>query len=81
VGVPCIPVAIVGANIAHPRGTNWPKRGRLPVGVIIGKPMFAGKSENPVEFTERIKQEISRLRDSNSADILGSRSRSKGATK
>lgn len=80
-GVPCIPVAIIGANIAHPRGSNWPKRGRLPVGVIIGKPMFPLKSENPVEFTERIKQEIIRLRDENSADILGSRKRKKGAKK
>jgi 1-acyl-sn-glycerol-3-phosphate acyltransferase len=81
VGVPCIPVAIVGANIAHPRGTNWPKRGRLPVGVIIGTPMYAEKSENPVDFTERIKQEIIRLRDANSADILRPRTSKKGAKK
>jgi 1-acyl-sn-glycerol-3-phosphate acyltransferase len=81
VGVPIVPVAIVGANIAHPRGTNWPKRGRLPVGVIIGKPMFPGKSENPVDFTQRIKEEISRLREVNTADILGSRTRNKGVTK
>lgn len=80
-GVPCIPVALVGVHIAHPRGTNWPKRGRLPVGVIIGSPMFPEKSENPVEFSERIKQEIIRLRDANSADILGSRTSSKGAKK
>jgi 1-acyl-sn-glycerol-3-phosphate acyltransferase len=81
VGVPCIPVALVGVYIAHPRGTNWPKRGRLPVGVIIGEPMRAQKSENPVEFTERIKQEIIRLRDLNTADILGSRTSKKGAQK
>lgn len=80
VGVPIVPVAIVGANIAHPRGTNWPKRGRLPVGVIIGTPMYAGKSENPVDFTQRIKEQISLLRDANTADILGSRTRKKGAT-
>jgi 1-acyl-sn-glycerol-3-phosphate acyltransferase len=81
VGVPCIPVALVGVYIAHPRGTNWPKRGRLPVGVIIGEPMMAAKSENPVEFTQRIKEEIIRLRDLNTADILGSRTSKKGATK
>jgi 1-acyl-sn-glycerol-3-phosphate acyltransferase len=81
VGVPCIPVALVGVYLAHPRGTNWPKRGRLPVGVIIGEPMFPGKSENPVDFTERIKQEIIRLRDANTADILGQRTSSKGAIK
>ena len=81
VGVPCIPVALIGAHIAHPRGTNWPKRGRLPVGVIIGEPMYAGKSENPVDFTERVKQEIIRLRDANSADILGQRRSKRGANK
>ena len=81
VGVPCIPVALVGVYLAHPRGTNWPKRGRLPVGVVIGKPMFAGKSENPVEFTQRIKEEITRLRDENTADILRPRTSKKGAKK
>lgn len=81
VGVPCIPVALVGVYIAHPRGTNWPKRGRLPVGVIIGEPMRVRKSENPVEFTERIRQEIIRLRDLNTPDILGSRTSKKGAKK
>ncbi|MEJ1231412.1 MAG: lysophospholipid acyltransferase family protein [Galbitalea sp.] len=53
--VPCIPVALIGVNLAHPRGTNWPKRGRLPVGVIIGEPMRARAGENPVDFTSRIK--------------------------
>jgi 1-acyl-sn-glycerol-3-phosphate acyltransferase len=81
VGVPCIPVALVGVYIAHPRGTNWPKRGRLPVGVIIGQPMRAGQSENPVEFTARIKEEIIRLRDANTEDILGQQTSKKGATK
>jgi 1-acyl-sn-glycerol-3-phosphate acyltransferase len=79
--VPCIPVALVGVNLAHPRGTNWPKRGRLPVGVIIGKPMRALAGENPVDFTARVKAEIIRLRDANTADILGQRKSSKGAKK
>ncbi len=75
---PCIPVALVGVYLAHPRGTNWPKRGRLPVGVIIGEPMHVLPGENPVDFTARIKAEITRLRDVNTADILGE---SKGAQK
>ena len=29
-GVPCLPVALIGAGIAHPRGSKWPKPGRLP---------------------------------------------------
>ncbi len=80
-GVPCIPVALVGVYLAHPRGTNWPKRGRLPVGVVIGKPMHALEGENPVDFTARIKAEITRLRDENTADILGQQRTSKGAKK
>jgi 1-acyl-sn-glycerol-3-phosphate acyltransferase len=79
--VPCIPVALVGVYIAHPRGTNWPKRGRLPVGVVIGEPMHALPGENPVDFTARIKAEITRLRDTNTADILGPQRSSKGAQK
>ena len=79
--VPCIPVALVGVYLAHPRGTNWPKRGRLPVGVIIGEPMRALTGENPVDFTTRIKAEITRLRDVNTADILGQQRSSKGAQK
>ena len=79
--VPCIPVALVGVYIAHPRGTNWPKRGRLPVGVVIGEPMHALAGENPVDFTARIKAEITRLRDTNTADILGPQRSSKGAQK
>jgi 1-acyl-sn-glycerol-3-phosphate acyltransferase len=79
--VPVIPVALVGVNIAHPRGTNWPKRGRLPVAVVIGDPMFAKKNENPVDFTERIKNEIARLRDKHSPAILGHKTSSKGAKK
>jgi 1-acyl-sn-glycerol-3-phosphate acyltransferase len=43
--VPCLPVALIGVHIAHPRGTNWPKRGRHPVGVIFGAPMRAGVGE------------------------------------
>ncbi len=74
--VPCIPVALIGVNLAHPRGTNWPKRGRLPVGVIIGEPMRARGGENPVDFTSRIKAEIGRLRELHSADILGQRTSS-----
>ena len=69
--VPCIPVALIGAHIAHPRGTNWPKRGRFPVGVIFGDPLRLAEGESKGEFAERTRQEIVRLRDLHSADILG----------
>ena len=69
--VPCIPVALIGAHIAHPRGTNWPKRGRFPVGVVFGDPLRLAEGESKGEFAERTRQEILRLRDLHSADILG----------
>ena len=69
--VPCIPVALIGAHIAHPRGTNWPKRGRFPVGVVFGDPLRLAEGESKGEFAERTRQEIVRLRDLHSADILG----------
>jgi len=69
--VPCIPLALIGVHIAHPRGTNWPKPGRLPVGVVFGVPMHATDGESAADFMARIEAEIRRLRDLHSASILG----------
>jgi 1-acyl-sn-glycerol-3-phosphate acyltransferase len=77
--VPCIPMALIGAHVAHPRGANWPRRGRYPVGVVFGEPLRARVGETPGEFAERTKQEIVRLRDLHSASILGQSPRSRGA--
>ena len=77
--VPCIPMALIGAHVAHPRGANWPRRGRYPVGVVFGEPLRARVGETPGEFAERTKQEILRLRDLHSASILGQSPRSRGA--
>ena len=67
----CLPVAIVGASIAHPRGSNWPKPGRLPVGVVFGTPMRAEDGESAAAFTERLRTEIVRLHDEHAPRILG----------
>jgi 1-acyl-sn-glycerol-3-phosphate acyltransferase len=58
VGVPVLPIALIGAGEAHPRGSSWPKPGRLPVGVVFGDPMFARPGESPAEFMERVKAVI-----------------------
>lgn len=79
-GVPCIPVALVGANIAHPRGTNWPKRGRLPVGVIFGTPMRALDGETAEHFMERLRVEILSLKEEHTDRILGHEAPSEGET-
>jgi 1-acyl-sn-glycerol-3-phosphate acyltransferase len=73
--VPCIPVAVIGAHIAHPRGTNWPRPGRLPVGVVFGDPLRLAPGESKGEFAERTREEIVRLKDLHSADILGRHAR------
>lgn len=70
-GVPCVPVALVGAGRAHPRGSNWPKPGRLPVGVVFGAPMTARDGETATEFTARVRAEIVRLHDAHAPRILG----------
>lgn len=70
-GVPCVPVALVGAGRAHPRGSNWPKPGRLPVGVVFGSPMVARDGETAADFTARVRAEIVRLHDAYAPRILG----------
>ncbi len=59
--VPCLPVAIVGANVAMPRGQNWPSNGRLRVGIVFGAPMRHHSGESPESFSIRLAQEVVRL--------------------
>lgn len=70
-GVPIIPVALVGAGRAHPRGGKWPKPGRLKVGVVYGEPMLARDGEVASDFMARVKSEIERLLAEHSPRILG----------
>jgi 1-acyl-sn-glycerol-3-phosphate acyltransferase len=70
--VPIVPVALVGAGRAHPRGGKWPKPGRLPVGVIYGEPMYARDGEVPGEFMARVKSTIIGMIDEHGPRILGS---------
>lgn len=61
--VPCLPVALVGASDAMPRGRNWPKRGRPPVHVVFGEPMRPEPHETPHQFSQRIAQRIHDLHE------------------
>lgn len=70
--VPCVPVAIIGASIAHPRGSKWPKRGRLPVGVVYGEPVFANAGESPSDYMRRVRGEVQRLHDEHAHAVLTS---------
>jgi 1-acyl-sn-glycerol-3-phosphate acyltransferase len=44
--MPVVPIAIVGAYAAMPKGRSWPRRGRPPIRVRYGKPV-------PVEATHQ----------------------------
>jgi 1-acyl-sn-glycerol-3-phosphate acyltransferase len=59
--VPCLPIALVGASDAMPRGVNWPKRGRLPVAVVFGAPMYPTSGESAEDFSTRLANEVRRL--------------------
>ncbi|MFJ9563942.1 lysophospholipid acyltransferase family protein [Streptomyces fuscichromogenes] len=75
--VPVLPVAVIGAHEAHPRGSNWPKPGRLPVGVVFGEPLTAHPGEPRGEFTERIRSAIVALSEEHSDRILGAHATSR----
>lgn len=78
--VPCIPIALVGASDAMPRGRNWPKPGRPPVTVVFGAPMSATPGEGAEKFSARIEAEVRRLRASaGRSDDLGFDTSEKGA--
>ncbi|MBW4032764.1 MAG: 1-acyl-sn-glycerol-3-phosphate acyltransferase [Acidobacteria bacterium] len=72
-GVPILPVAIIGAHQAHPRGSKWPKSGK-PVAVVFGAPMRALDTENPTEFMARVRAVIADMLEQHSTRILGTTS-------
>ncbi|NEE03216.1 FAD-linked oxidase C-terminal domain-containing protein [Phytoactinopolyspora halotolerans] len=74
--VPCVPVAICGAHEAMPRGQWWPVRGRPPVTVRIGAPIWPRPGESATAFTERLATEVRRLHAMNDSDEPADRPRS-----
>ena len=63
-GAPIVPIALVGASVAMPRGVNWPKRGRLPVTVVFGEPMMVVEGEATEDFSRRLAAEVRQLHES-----------------
>ena len=59
--VPCVPVALVGANVAMPRGQNWPSNGRYRVGIVFGAPMRHHDGESSEDFSYRLALEVEKL--------------------
>lgn len=63
--VPVVPVALIGAHEAMPRGRNWPRPGRPPVVVAVGAPLRARNNETVTSFNERIEAAVRALYASN----------------
>lgn len=61
---PVVPLALVGASSAMPRGVNWPLKGRMPVTVVIGEPMRGEPDEKPREFSDRVAAKVRELHES-----------------
>ncbi|MEX5303961.1 lysophospholipid acyltransferase family protein [Kocuria sabuli] len=61
VGVPVLPVALIGAHEAMPYGTRWPRRGRPRVVVAVGEPLVAQPKEPTAAFNGRIEASVRAL--------------------
>ena len=66
--VPVVPIALVDAHKAMPRGVNWPVKGRPRVSVVIGSPMRATAGETPEHFSQRLADTVRELRASVTPD-------------
>jgi 1-acyl-sn-glycerol-3-phosphate acyltransferase len=60
-GMPAVPVAIRGAYAAMPRGRGWPRRGRFPVSVRYGEPVFPSADETAAAFSVRLQDALARI--------------------
>ncbi|WP_182354329.1 lysophospholipid acyltransferase family protein [Flaviflexus huanghaiensis] len=61
-GVPIVPVALIGGYDAMPVGTFWPKKGRPRVKLVIGRPMHAEPGENVEHYNARIRASVAAMR-------------------
>src|SRR5947207_1803677 len=60
-GGPVVPVALIGAYQAMPRGRSWPKPGRPPVRIRFGLPIRAIEGERAAAFSERLRQGLGKV--------------------
>ena len=61
--MPVVPIAIVGAYAAMPKGRSWPKPGRPPIRVRYGRPLHAEEGETHQELSLRMQHSIAELFD------------------
>ncbi|MFV0425417.1 MAG: lysophospholipid acyltransferase family protein [Beutenbergiaceae bacterium] len=68
--VPVVPVAIVGAYEAMPKGRNWPAPGRPPVKLLIGKPVRVRSGEALADLNARIEGRVAAMYATQTATVL-----------
>ncbi len=80
-GIGLVPIAIVGAYQAMPKGNWWPRRGRPPVTIRYGAPIFPEEDETQQQLSIRMYQAVAELVDEERSTWWESLQRaSKGAT-
>lgn len=62
-GIPVVPIAIVGAYQAMPKGRGWPRPGRPPVSVRYGRPLRPEEGETHQQLSLRMQQAVAQLFD------------------
>lgn len=68
--LPVVPVALVGAHDAMPVGVFWPKSGRMPVKVLIGKPLRVRAGEKLPEFNARAQARVRAMHTMQTSYVL-----------
>ncbi len=61
--MPVVPIAIVGAYAAMPKGRSWPRKGRPPIRVRYGRPIVPRDRETHQQLSLRMQQGVSELFD------------------
>jgi 1-acyl-sn-glycerol-3-phosphate acyltransferase len=62
-GVPAVPIAILGAYQAMPKGRFWPKAGRPTVTVRYGRALYPVEAETHQDLSRRMAQAVAELFD------------------
>ncbi len=62
-GVGLVPIAIVGAYQAMPKGRFWPRPGRPVVTIRYGDPIYPGEGETHQALSKRMQQAVMALFD------------------
>jgi len=79
-GIPVVPIAIVGAHQAMPKGRNWPRPGRPPIRVRYGEAVWPRADESHQALSLRMQQAIAELFDEDRSSWWESRRRSAAGT-